>query len=656
MQTAKKYRKDIQALRGIAVIAVVFFHAEIEYFPLGFLGVDVFFVISGFVVTPLILRIFTNRSSETRFSSLRSFYGRRFFRLAPALASTLGISALVIFLVGPVADHARFARQGIATLMLSGNLGAYRYAGDYFSPNPNPLVHTWSLSVEEQIYLLLPLLLIVIIHNSRNLKRIPVAVYSIFTVVSFALFVSPTLLSPIYSLVNINSIDLFSFYAPYGRIWQFCIGGLGYFFLERHKDNLILIPRSMTAIFLAFLVFILFGPMHITSILGSVLATFIALAVVLTNSLIILPGKAFRGLEWVGDRSYSIYLVHMPLLYIAKYSPIWQKGINGSQQFQIALAVLASFFLGALSYSKIENRYRNEGKISTYSVKRFLVVLALTFSVPVALFGVLDRSSHIAITNSGLPPTSKSPFWFESQDCGIFSTEKDMNHSPCFYGNNQSKKSILIIGDSHAASDSISIRKLARMNNMATFIFTFQGCGFVLEIHDFNPKYSYPYLSPGCIAHNQEILRFVQETKPTIIIWAHRSPSIFVLPNNFASRNQYNEMVARSLATLMKQGSAVINIGSEPELEGIRTRIQDWLGSKASFSRIPFEDNYFWEDKKATTYYLNTLEIFCPNNLCTNRSKKGWLFQDADHLSKIGADMLIPKLDRMVKEILNRNL
>jgi peptidoglycan/LPS O-acetylase OafA/YrhL len=146
MFSKAKYRKDIQVLRGIAVLAVVLFHAKESSFPLGYLGVDVFFVISGFVVTPLILRIFTDQENkEGRFSNLKSFYNSRFYRLAPALAVTLAISAISIFLLGPIDDHQRFALQGIATVLLVGNVGAYKYSGDYFSPNPNPLVHTWSL-------------------------------------------------------------------------------------------------------------------------------------------------------------------------------------------------------------------------------------------------------------------------------------------------------------------------------------------------------------------------------------------------------------------------------------------------------------------------------------------------------------------------------
>ena len=151
------FREDIQVLRGVALIAVVAFHAFEKVFPNGYLGVDVFFLISGFVITPQIIEIFNSDSG--RAERLKSFYIRRFYRLIPALGAMVAFSSLLLGLLGSPEDHERFARQGIATLLFGGNFGAYLYSQDYFSPNPNPLVHTWSLGVEQQFYVFLPLLL-----------------------------------------------------------------------------------------------------------------------------------------------------------------------------------------------------------------------------------------------------------------------------------------------------------------------------------------------------------------------------------------------------------------------------------------------------------------------------------------------------------------
>ena len=390
MFSETKYRRDIQVLRGLAVLAVVLFHAKESYFPLGYLGVDVFFVISGFVVTPLILRIFTDQANGGgRLSNLKIFYERRFYRLAPALALTLAISAVSIFLLGPIGDHQRFARQGIATLLLVGNVGAYRYSGNYFSPNPNPLVHTWSLSVEEQIYIFLPIILILILRNQKSLKKITAFILGVISVVSFVSFLFPTILQPLYSRAGVELASQFSFYSPIDRIWQFTLGGLAYLVLDRYHNRIRKIPKGIRLLTMIAVVMILFGPIHMNLKVSSILASLFAVTVILFKSLDVMPDFMIEKLEWVGDRSYSIYLVHMPLLYLAKYSPLVHIGVGENRKIQTVIAVVASILLGALSYSKIENRYRNKGKKESPESSGTLKVFASFFVGPLMIMFLL---------------------------------------------------------------------------------------------------------------------------------------------------------------------------------------------------------------------------------------------------------------------------
>lgn len=226
-------RTDIQVLRGLAVLAVVLFHSFEERFPNGYLGVDAFFVISGFVVTPLIIEIFsTTTSTQKRILNLKEFLIRRFYRLAPALGITLAFSAICIFLFGPVSDHSRFARQGIATLLLAGNLGAYKYNGNYFQPNPNPLVHTWSLSVEEQIYIFIPFLLLVILTKQTKVLKKNFGIYLLLGSMSLIVFILPKLFQGFFNILGIENPGDFQFYSPTSRIWQFCIGGMCWMILK----------------------------------------------------------------------------------------------------------------------------------------------------------------------------------------------------------------------------------------------------------------------------------------------------------------------------------------------------------------------------------------------------------------------------------------
>lgn len=647
------FRPDIQVLRGLSVLAVVLFHADEKYFPLGYLGVDIFFVISGFVVTPLILRIFTNRAS--RLSNLRYFYKRRFFRLAPAMAASLSLFVPIVFLFGPAIDHEKIGRQGIATLLLAGNVGANRYSGDYFSPNPNPLIHTWSLSVEEQVYFILPIILILILHNRKSIGKITAAVLALMTVFSLISFLFPKILQPLYLRTPIGDATQFSFYSPIERLWEFSLGGLVYLFLKRFGMNLKRLTVKMNSV-LTFAVFtILLGSIKLSPKIGSVTIVVLAISVIIFKSLDVLPKSLTSKLVWLGDRSYSIYLVHLPILYTFKYSYLGELISVNNQLIQSILTVVTSILLGAVSYSKIECRFRNVDKAKSTSPKTIAVSLMLTVLLPIVLLAGLDRSYKFGLQDNGLPIPSTTPPWDWDIQCQFEPPQNNIKRPPCKYGNNNSGKTIFLIGDSHAASISQTIIDLGKLNSMDVYVFPFIGCGFVLNENDLKSPYSYPWLTPDCLMHNQSILNFVKNSKPTVIIWGHRSSSIMVSPNTFNSRTQYNQILVRNLSILMKEDIPIINIGSVPELSPVKSRVQGWLNYKPKFSTVPFEDNFFWESKNVTDYYLNTVEIFCPRNICSNKSTEGWLFHDASHLSKVGANLLVPGLDRMIKEILNKD-
>ena len=650
-----KYRRDIQVLRGLAVLAVVLFHAKESYFPLGYLGVDVFFVVSGFVVTPLILRIFTDQGSGGRLSNLEYFFRRRFYRLAPGLAVTLTISAIIIFLLGPIADHQRFARQGIATLLLVGNIGAYKYSGDYFTPNPNPLVHTWSLSVEEQIYIFLPLILMLILHNRRNLKKITAVALGVISALSFVSFLFPANFQPLYSRAGIEIASQFSFYSPIDRIWQFTAGGLAFLLQDRYHNRIRNFQKGILLLPVISVVVILFGPLQMNLKLNSILASLFALIIILFKSLNVLPEILIEKLEWFGDRSYSIYLVHMPCLYMAKYLPAVKIATSENLPTQLIIALIATLFIGDLSYSKIENKFRNMGKINRVSLKNFTLTLVLTFLFPLLLLLATDRLAVNYRIDKNMPIPSNPLPWQWNSKCEVMGSTSKIE-TPCAFGDEYSTKSVLLIGDSHAASNSRAIIELGQNNNIKVSIFTQSSCPFILNINKPSSMFKLPGLDANCMQHNQEILDYINIKRPTITILSMRSTSQYIFPNTVSSRNIYRKSVFNSLTNLTQSKTNIILIGAEPEYTPINTWAQMIIGTKGKYSDIPIEDMHWWTNiSLANFHYINTIKIFCPQNQCKNKLGSLWLFNDDNHLSMEGAEFLVPELDPLIKEIIKIN-
>lgn len=206
----------------------------------------------------------------------------------------------------------------------------------------------------------------------------------------------------------------------------------------------------------------------------------------------------------------------------------------------------------------------------------------------------------------------------------------------------------MLIGDSHAAVAARSIIDVGTSFNLRTYVFTFQGCGFVLDPSELDPKYDYPYISTECIAHNKSILNFIETHNPDLVILGQRSSSIMVKPNNLESRISYKRVVAENLNLLREKSSKLILIGSAPELVSTPTWISKLFHTKSFFSEIPLEDNKFWGKWSVNGDFVDTTKIFCPRRICINRNSSGWLFYDTNHLSESGMKLLMPEIMKII--------
>lgn len=304
-----KYRPEIDGLRAIAVGTVIFFHAGIAGFSGGFVGVDVFFVISGFLITQILISELSTDSF-----SIAQFYERRARRILPALYAVLAVSsALALFLMLP-GTLMEFSRSVMATLLFVSNLWFWWRGADYFSPSAerDPMLHTWSLGVEEQYYLIFPLLMLLLWRLGRSRLALVIGVI--------------TALSLLLAEIGWRLAPEANFYLLPSRAWQLGLGSLGAFFwLRAEGQGPRVDPRLGEAAAL----------LGLALVLGSVFAMdasvpFPSLSAALPTggALLLLvfatrETRVGRLLAWgplvtIGLMSYGAYLWHQPLLAFAR--------------------------------------------------------------------------------------------------------------------------------------------------------------------------------------------------------------------------------------------------------------------------------------------------------------------------------------------------
>ena len=641
-----EFRPDLQVLRGIAIISVVFFHAFENRFPLGFLGVDIFFVISGFIVTPLILRIYENTNTGLG-SNLFEFYKRRFYRLIPALAVSLTFATVLLFFLGPTFGHKNIAAQGIATLLFMGNFGAYKFSGDYFSPTANPLVHTWSLSVEEQIYILIPLLFSLIIVQKRNSYRTLIFGYSFLTFVSLTFFLFPSLIQPLYGFFGFENASQFSFYSPVERLWQFTIGGL-LFLLKKSFKTCSFEKNSFFALLFFFGLLYIFSSFTIYKI-SSLFATVTALGIIATNTLDYLPKHFFNFLAWFGDRSYSIYLFHLPLIYLAKNSPVVLQ-MKVPTLTSIVLAIFITLILSTLSYSFIENRFRLSSMRVLKNVNsRFKVFSCILISFSSSL-GLAFNNSQNLIYDQSVPTTDKILPYDWDPNCKILKRGHGTDNKPCIYSNSGYSRKILLIGDSVAASISKPLID-SKEKSDKVYIFTHVGCPFIFETKEFQMGDLNQNISQKCLIHNSEILQLVNKEDFSSIIYMQSSSIRYLDKKTFGVRKMFNTSVMNSLGILATKSSNIIVVGFTPEYEPIQSVLELLFDKKGKLSPIPSQDNMFWKinSKAKSIDYLNIYNDFCSSEPCTIKSLNTKLFNDTTHPSYNGGKIIADKLYKVLK-------
>lgn len=635
------------------MLPVLLFHAGVEGFSGGYVGVDIFFVISGYLITSIILK-----DCERNKFSLVDFYERRARRILPALSLVLFVTSLVSWVLLPPVQLTEFAQSLVAAMAFASNVFLY-LTTDYFSTaaDQKPLLHLWSLGVEEQFYLAFPLLIAGVFRWGR--RGVMTCVVAL-AVISFAL--SEYLLAQKSFTAN--------YFLPFSRAWELLAGAsLAAFPSPRHfKHPLVENSASLLGLLLIAASVVLYSPdtpfpgrYALAPVLGTMLVIHCAREANAGARLL-----SQKALVAIGLISYPLYLWHQPLF---AYLRVLQVG-EPSQAMFLA-AGLASLGLAYLSFRFIEAPFRNRKVLGRAKIFRYSLAA-------MGLFTGLGLLAHI---KKGFPTRysadmlyaapEKSP---QADDCYSYDESFLRPEQACRYFG--SKVTWAVLGDSHAQEPAFALAERLKSRDEGVLELSFMGCPPILN---------YEAKAAGCsewlkksvqaLESDAQIQNVVLAFRHTLYVHgenAHAYPDVQpenTLParlglNSSLSLEDSEALYAREFRLLVQRLQAaqkrIYLLFPIPELpmdirkgrwprtifdRGARLDPQHATPKKYYEERQEFAlrllNSFAFGEKLVA---LQTFPKFCPGDFCVAAKDQQLLYRDDDHLSVVGARYLVSDL------------
>jgi len=647
-----QYRKEIDGLRALAVLPVILFHGGFSWFQGGYIGVDIFFVISGYLITSIII----DEISSGQFSII-NFYERRARRILPALSIVLLFTTIAAFILMPVELLKDYSQSLVSVATFSSNIFFYLSSG-YFSTasDEKPLLHTWSLAVEEQYYIFFPIMMTTLWYIGR--KRL----ISLLVVLSVMSLICSQYLS------KIGAVDA-NFYLIFSRAWELFLGSLIAFvnlntlIIEKWKREFIGILGLLLIVFS-----IVFFHEH------TPFPSFFTLIPVLGACAIIVfsDDKTYVG-QFLSNRlfvavgliSYSLYLWHQPLFAFLRLKTI---GDPGPLLFMGAIAL--TFVLSIMSFRYIEKPFRNKSVFSGNSIFKYSAASIALF-ISIGLSGHLFKGFENRFESTDYAETIKySP---KRKACHTSGSEYLKPDSACrYFGDNINWASF---GDSHVVEPSFALAQMLEQDSSGLLHLSFSGCP---------PALLFDVKNPGCSNWVKESLKYLEndESIENVLLGFRYSAFLYgdhkstypnlpnqdpvnkfteLYQNSIAKDSNYREIYWLSLndiiTRLLNSGKTVYLLYPIPELPvHIRKAITPLtaFGDKPMFdleksttSDYYFNRNDFIISKLDTLKYGHNLvaikpfEILCGSQYCPAVADGKALYFDDDHLSVAGASKLI---------------
>jgi peptidoglycan/LPS O-acetylase OafA/YrhL len=649
------YRRDIDGLRAVAVLAVVLFHAKVPGFSGGFVGVDVFFVISGYLITGLIFSDIV----AGRFSFL-GFYYRRIKRIVPALVVVYLASAVLATVLMLPGDIRTFASTLIASTLFVSNIALWQQGGYFDAPAElQPLLHTWSLSIEEQFYLVWPALCVLIAASRlRWLSRLA----WIAAAVSLVAWIG---------MISFERGSAAFFLAPF-RIWELMLGAGLALMLPARRPVAPLRAEIMAAAGALMVVGAVCAPLQ-----SHALESFLALPACIGAVLLIFSGSggqtaAARLLSTspmvgIGLISYSLYLWHWPLLSFARY--YFDRPL---QWDEVASLLALSLVAAIVTYRLVEQPVR---RMTAFRPQRVVATGLLCLAAFAVASYRMERDRGWALNLDPairqLDATARSQSTHQ-QRCfaeGAFASDE-----ACTFGHARRSGSfdLAMFGDSHAHHYAPAISLLAKAAGLSGRQFTIPACPALLGSFEVHSPYGTRAI---CLSLREAMVRFVEQNPRLRLVVLAQSWSTYTGKEIIAqegrkimhlvasrgderSERRSSEILRRSLEETLDFFAAkdipVLLLGEVPPLgrDPVRcmagaikqNRPHNTCGRDiAEVSRIVGETNALLAELARTrrnVFFFSPSDAMCEQGWCHAVIDGIFMYRDATHLNRLGAERL----------------
>jgi len=648
------YRPEVDALRAIAVISVIIYHAQIKVFNYqlfqgGFLGVDIFFVISGYLITSLIFKELT----FTGKLSLNNFYQKRIRRILPALLFVM-ISSLPfawVFLFPN--DFVDFAKSILSSLGFFSNF-YFHYSGLIYGSEDGllkPFLHLWSLSIEEQYYFFFPLLLLICFKYFRK--------YIFFFLIIFFF------ISIIFADWGSRNFFSFTFYSIHSRIWEFIAGSLVAYLEINLKEKKNSISNSIFVftglLFIGYSIFFYNEKdIHHPSIYTLIPIVGTCLILWFSNKQeLITKILSFKLFVAIGLISYSLYLWHYPLLAFARIS-----GFFYENDFKKLLLLFLLIIFSVTTYFIIERPFRNK----IYSFKLIFFIILINFII-------LAVVSFIIIMNNGFVNRLIVKEKFQEQNTYLYLSQ---DGEPCFgrkenfcqFGSGEKK--IILLGDSHLASLSFDLHN--RIKNQDYKFLPITNAGYFHFRDNVSLSIGTKKINQDYLNLNNRIEEILNSSRNNIIILGGAT-SLYFYKESIRPNRWHSEYVDRNSAIYAAESlekdflnfiqdlsinNDIILLYPIPE-PGRDLKKKNFKNTYIKNFNFYYNDflkvnnrtiNLFDNINSAKVRKVYPYKIFCSssNNKCLTHNQDNYFFFDGFHPSLKGAEMIN---DLIVKEINN---